>query len=309
MLKSWPNPEWKGKAAQNFLCVPGCWNNTTAALDKLAWPSLRHCFCYIPYCWSQGTILQLSVRVVLVLMCPSIPNLALLLELLCGAGMPSRASPGQLVAEEAGAEGGFQGNQKQAGKSWWGKSAISSTLERKSRSPGNLQLLPLPHTLCCVPASCTAEDRSMSFSMPYLSSMCVPSHTSVSRLPAPCKLHSPHIPSARDTPLLPLAVQSTACCRAPGETQCRLTGAVLFSRWASPHALHWSFRSWLHVLFHVTFVHWPDRVSEGTFPEALWKTHILPNSIPKVTPPRHCSVCFCYLRKARWLLLYESYQC
>jgi len=114
---------------------------------------------------------------------------------------------GQLVAEEVG--GGLQGNQKWARKSCWEMSAISSTLERKSRSPRNL--LPFPHALCCVPASCTPEDRSMSFSMLCLSSMCVPSHTSVSRLPAPCKLHSPHIPAALDTPLLPLAVGSTAC--------------------------------------------------------------------------------------------------
>lgn len=266
-------------------------------------------------------------------MCPSIPDLAFLWELLCGAGMPSSASPGQLVAEEAGAEGDFQGNQKRAGKSWWGNSAISSTLERKSRSSGNLQLLPLPHTLFYVPASCTAEDRSMSFSMPCLSSMCVPSHTSVSRLPAPCKLHSPCIPAARDTPLLPLPVQSRACCHAPGETQHRLTGAVLFFQVSIPSCSSLEFQKLCAhpfscdicalpklsefvrrqpphknrvVFIHSAFCSFPY---PGTFPEALWKTHVPPSSIPKVTAPQHRSVCFCYLRKARWLLLYESYQC
>ena len=162
-----------------------------------------------------------------------------LLVLLCrgaaASGSPPAPSWSRLVvackAAEAGAEGDFQGNQKQARKSCWGKPAINSTLQRNNRSLGNpLRLLLLLYAPCCVPASCTPEDRSMSFSMLCLSSRRVPSHISVSRLPAPSKLHSPHIPAAWDTPLLPLPVWSTACGHAPGETTCRVMGVVLFSR-------------------------------------------------------------------------------
>lgn len=90
---------------------------------------------------------------------------------------------------------------------------------------------PTRPVLC--PSLLHSRGQSMSFSMPCLSSRRVPSHTSVSRLPAPGKLHSPRIPVARDTLLLPLPSWSTACGRAPGETTRRWMGAVLFSRWAS----------------------------------------------------------------------------
>jgi len=147
----------------------------------------------------------------------------------CRLGCSSRAA-------EAGVEGDSQGNQKQARKSCWGKPAINPTLQRKSGSPGNPpQLLPLPHAARCIRASCTAEDRSMSFSMPCLSSRLVPSHTSVSRLPAPCKLHSPRIPAARDTPLLPLPYPAQLRPRSRGShTQisgcCALFQVSIFSR-------------------------------------------------------------------------------
>lgn len=196
------------------------------------------------YCLLLVTGTISPVCVTLVLICSSTPDLGIdwdlaLLVWLCRNAAASRSPRAQAgscsgcssKAAEAGAEGDFQGNQKRARKSCWGKPDINSMLQRKSRSPGNpLWLLPLPHAPCCIPASCTPEGRSMSFSTPCLSSQRVPSHTSVSRLPAPCKLHSPRIPAALDTPLLPLSIRSTACGHTPGETTHRLMGVVLFSR-------------------------------------------------------------------------------
>lgn len=152
----------------------------------------------------------------------------------CRLPEPSRCFPGRLGAARAAPARQLKQGLRVISReirSCWGKPDINSTLRRKSGSPGNpLRLLPLPHAPCCIPASCRSEGRSMSFSMPCLSSRRVPSHTSVSRLPAPCKLHSPCIPAARDTSLLPLPVWSTACGHAPGETTRRLMGVVLFSR-------------------------------------------------------------------------------
>lgn len=89
-------------------------------------------------------------------------------------------------------------------------------LQRKIRAFRNpSQLSSLPHVVCLVPGTgaCLSARGS---------SWHAPNHSSVSRLPAPSKLHSPHIPAAWDTPscLFPHGAQPAAMLWGKPHTHC-----------------------------------------------------------------------------------------
>lgn len=86
----------------------------------------------------------------------------------------------------------------------------------------------LSQMVCALSHPCTSKDRSLSFSLSLQPARAKP-YFSLS--PSSTKqLHSPHIPAAWDTLLLPLPTWSTACCHAPGETTHQLLGVVLSPR-------------------------------------------------------------------------------
>lgn len=84
--ESWRAGQMQSKVAQSCFCIPVCWNNTTAVLNKLACPPLRHQV--LLYCLLLVTGTILPVCVPLVLICSFISSLGIgwnlaLVVLLC----------------------------------------------------------------------------------------------------------------------------------------------------------------------------------------------------------------------------------
>lgn len=319
--------------AQNYLCVPGCWNNTTATLDKLAYPPLRHCFllyCLLLIMGNNFTIISLCGP------CPHVPlyswpGISVGTALRCRDAL--KCLPRAAGSRRSRGWGGFPGKSETGRKKlvrklchqlhvWeeeqelWESPAPSSPPHPVLR-PSLLHSRGQKHVFQYAVSFQHVRAKPY-FSLSPSSTMQTPQslHSRSAGHPAPaptsteqsllscprgnpaqingcCALFQVSIPSCSSLEFQKLCAHPFSC------DICALPKLSEFVRRQPPHKNR-------VVFIHSAFCSFPY---PGTFPEAFWKTHVPPSSIPKVTAPQHHSVCFCYLRKARWLLLYESYQC